>query len=274
MHIPDGMLDTKTFTTLWVGAGSGIGYASFWIRKHFDQKKIVLMAVLGALVFALQMLNFPIAGGTSGHFSGGALAGMLLGTWPAVIMMSAVLLIQAVFFGDGGITTLGANIVNMAIIAPLVGSVVFHLFNRRQSSPSRQIIGATLGAWLAVVSAALAVSLQLWAAGTAQFFAVLISMLFWHALIGVAEAVVTVSIIIYITRTRPDILADTQPIAQRSSAGPVMVLGVITGLAIGLSWLASSYPDGLEYVFNNNGGTLSGPAVGLFPGLLPGYLTP
>ena len=94
MHIPDGMLSNAVVTTTDVGAIGFIAYGTYWIKKYFDQKKIVLMAVLGALVFALQMLNFPVAGGTSGHFAGGALAGIILGPIPAMIVIAAVLLVH------------------------------------------------------------------------------------------------------------------------------------------------------------------------------------
>ncbi|MDR1422546.1 MAG: energy-coupling factor ABC transporter permease [Coriobacteriales bacterium] len=275
MHIPDGMLDTKTFTTLWVGAAGGLGYAGHWIRKHFDQSKIVLMAVLAALIFGLQMLNFPIAGGTSGHFGGGALAGLLLGTWPGVVVMAAVLLVQALFFGDGGITTLGANIVNMGIIGALVAPFVYQLFQRVSSSSLSKILGAALGAFLAVVLSSAVVAIELWASGSAQFFAALTAMVSWHTLIGIGEAIITGGIIAYIVKVRPQILDDGEQTTKRSFRSVCVVLGALALLATGLSFLASSFPDGLEFVYFDMGvGTAAIPETTIVPALMPDYVLP
>ena len=333
MHIPDGMLDIKTFTTLWAGGAGGIGYASWWIRKHLDGSKIVLMAVLAALIFGLQMLNFPIAAGTSGHFSGGAFAGILLGAWPACIVMSAVLVVQALFFGDGGITTLGANIVNMGIVAPLLGALVFELFQRIKDAYSLKIIGGFVAAFFAVIASAAMVALELWTSNHAQFFAALGAMVFWHAIIGVGEGVITAGLVAYIARVRPQMLGsrilnsgntndarqridaksvldcgdtddvlfgsdtrnaphggDTNSALPGSGAGDIsqeagmltqqselvydelpdtsqqvairsknslksicVVLGIIAVLAAGVSFLASTHPDGLEFVYFESG---------------------
>ncbi|MDR0888951.1 MAG: energy-coupling factor ABC transporter permease, partial [Coriobacteriales bacterium] len=185
MHIPDGMLDTKTWAVCWAGGAGVIGYASYWIRKRFDSAKIVLAAVLAALIFALQMLNFPVAAGTSGHFVGGAAAGILLGSWPATIVMSAVLVIQALVFGDGGITTLGANIINMGVISPFVGVAIYQLVQRISTSYGAKITGAAIGSFVAVVCSAAVCSIELWVSGNAQFFVTLSAMVFWHCLIGI-----------------------------------------------------------------------------------------
>jgi len=258
MHIPDGMLDVKTFTTLWAGGAGGIGYASWWIRKNLDGSRIVLMAVLAALIFGLQMLNFPIVAGTSGHFSGGALAGILLGAWPACIVMSAVLVVQAVFFGDGGITTLGANIVNMGIIAPFTGVLIYELFQRIRSGRISKIVGAFAGAFVAVVASSAVIAIELWASNNAQFFVVLGAMVFWHALIGIGEGIITAAMVAYVVKVRPQLLEkrigslndDTSIPQNKSSLRSVcVVLGVFAAIAAGLSFLASSYPDGLEFVY-------------------------
>jgi len=273
MHIPDGMLDTKTFSTLWGGAAASIGYASYWVRKNFNEKKIVLMAVLGALIFALQMLNFPVAGGTSGHFVGAALAGILLGSWPGVIVMTAVLLIQALFFGDGGITTLGANIINMAVIGVFIGPFIYHLITRFSSNLSLKIVGAAIGSWLSVVLSAAAVAIELWISGSAQFFVALSSMVFWYAIIGVGEAIITAGIVVYIAKVRPEIVEEGHQQMQKSWVSVSVVLSVITVIAVGLSFLASSYPDGLEFVYFNMGiGSTSVSPTSLLPAPLSNYL--
>ncbi|MCL1890742.1 MAG: PDGLE domain-containing protein [Coriobacteriia bacterium] len=254
MHIPDGMLDPKTFGTLWAGGAGSIGYASWWIRKNLDGSKIVLMAVLAALIFGLQMLNFPIAAGTSGHFAGGALAGILLGAWPACIVMSAVLLVQALFFGDGGITTLGANIVNLGIIAPFVGAFIYELFQRVRSGYASKIAGAFTGAFVAVVVSSAAVALELWASNNAQFFAALGAMTFWHTIIGVGEGIITAGLIAYVAKVRPQLLGDEGALhTKRSLKSICVVLGALALIAAGLSFLASTSPDGLEFVYFDSG---------------------
>ena len=249
MHIPDGMLDTKTFGTLWLGAAGSLAYGAYWTRRHFDSAKVVLMAVMAALIFALQMLNFPIAGGTSGHFAGGALAGITLGAWPGAIVMTGVLLVQAFFFGDGGITTLGANIINMGVIGCFVGALTYQLCQRISKKTAGKIIGAFLGAFLAVVCSAAVVALELWVSGNAQFGAALTAMVFWHALIGIGEGIITGGIIAYIAKVRPQILEEGAAGSQHSLKSVAGVLAVVAILAAGLSFLASTHPDGLEFVY-------------------------
>ncbi|MCL2807255.1 MAG: PDGLE domain-containing protein [Coriobacteriia bacterium] len=272
MHIPDGMLDTKTFGTLWAGAFAGIGYAGYWVRKNFDNSKIVLMAVMAALIFALQMLNFPIAGGTSGHFTGGALLGIMLGAWPGAIVMTGVLLIQALFFGDGGITTLAANIVNLSFIGCFTGALVYQVFVRISKSFVSKIAGASLGAFLAVVFSAAAVAIQLWASNTAEFTAAFTAMVFWHSIIGVGEAVITGGIIAYLLKVRPQILEDEPKERKGSMKSVVVVFAVAAVLAASLSFLASENPDGLEYTYHDMEiGTVEIAEEGLFPAPMPGY---
>ena len=275
MHIPDGMLDTKTFSTLCVGAAAGVGYAGYWVRKNFDSSKIVLMAVMAALIFALQMLNFPIAGGTSGHFTGGALVGIMLGAWPGAIVMTGVLLIQALFFGDGGITSLGANIMNLAIIGVFTGALVYQVFQRISKSLTGKIIGSFLGAFLAVVFSAAAVALQLWASGNAQFLAALSAMTFWHAIIGVGEGIITAGIIVYIAKVRPKILDEGAQSSKDSFKSVAVVFSVVALLAAGLSFLASTHPDGLEFVYFEEGvGTAELAEETLIASPMPDYALP
>jgi len=269
------MLDTKTFSTLWVGAGAGIAYAAYWIRKNFDSSKVVLMAVMAALIFALQMLNFPIAGGTSGHFAGGALAGIMLGAWPGAIVMTGVLVIQALFFGDGGITTLGANIVNLGIIGCFAGALIYQLFQRISRSYISKITGAFVGALIAVVSSSVFVALELWISGSAQFTAALTAMVFWHTIIGIGEGVITGGIIAYVAKVRPQILEEGVQNSKGSLKSVVVVFSILALLAAGLSFLASAYPDGLEYVYFEMGiGTAPVAEETLIPALMPSYLLP
>ncbi|NTU89246.1 MAG: cobalamin biosynthesis protein CbiM [Actinobacteria bacterium] len=263
MHIPDGMLSTGTWVTCWFGAGGVFAYACSWVRTHLDRSKIVVMAVLAAMVFALQMLNFPVAGGTSGHFGGGVLAALVLGPLPASLVMSAVLVVQAVFFGDGGITTLGANILNMGVIAPFVGWAINRLLCKIHDSKKTRIVWAAVAAWFGVFVPACAVAVELWASGSANFLTALYAMGFWHAIIGIGEAVITAGVITFILNAKPDLLDDVVQ-SKGSNRGVTIVLGIITLLAAGLSFLASSAPDGLEFVYFEELGFAQDSVVGTF----------
>lgn len=271
MHIPDGMLDTKTVLAGWAAAAPTVAVAVGRVRRRMSDGRLVLMSVIAALIFALQMLNFPLAGGTSGHFAGGALAAVLLGPWPAVLVISAVLAVQAFFFADGGVTSLGANIVNMAIVAPLVGWWVYSLAVRVSDTRAGRVAGSFVAAWSACVAAALGAGLMVWASGAAPFAPVMGAMGFWHALIGIGEGLVTAGLVAYVYAVRPELMkADAEVMRPR---GLAVSLGVVALIAAGLSLLASTAPDGLESV----AGKLSflaeaGPVWKLSP--MAGYLVP
>ena len=235
-----------SFTTL--------AYAVSWVRRHLDERKVVLMAVLGALIFALQMLNFPIQAGTSGHFAGGALAGILLGPWPAVLVMTTVLGVQAFLFADGGIIALGANILNLGILAPLVGYGVHRLAVALAATRGGHLVGAFLGAWLSILLAALAVAGELGLSGTAHPQLAALAMGGTHALIGIGEGLVTAALIAYLLQVRPDLVDAADQTAQRSSLrGVTLTLAGIALIAAAFSFLASSAPDGLEWVYFEQG---------------------
>ena len=268
MHIPDGMLDTRTWVACWAGGAGAAGYASSWVRRNTEPSRLVLMAVLAALVFALQMLNFPVAAGTSGHFGGGVLAALLLGPWPACLVMTAVLVVQAVFFGDGGLTALGANLLNMALVAPFVGWTLFRLADRW---PGLRIPGAFAAAWAGAVASSLLVGVQLWASGRADLGPVTAALGGWHALIGVGEGLITAGLVAWLARVRPALL-DPRP----SEPSPTLVagLGALAVLAAALSFLASGHPDGLEYVYHDLGLGASFPAWSALESPFPDYRVP
>lgn len=274
MHIPDGMLQAPTWVPAWLGSAGVLAYAMRKVRKRMSDGTIVMMAVMAALIFALQMLNFPVAGGTSGHFAGGAAAAIVLGLWPAMLVMAAVVTVQAVFFADGGITALGANMLTMAIIGPLVGHAVYRLVNRLRYTRTVKVTGAFAAAWTACVAAALAAGTLLWLSGRAPLGPVLGAMGFWHALIGIGEGAITAGLVNYLLAVRPDLLArdaripaDARPV-RRTALG----LGAIALVAVGVSFIASANPDGLEYVYQRLGPAL--PAAPVFGGAMPGYVMP
>lgn len=207
MHIPDGFLDAKTFIPLNAGAAAYVGLAASRVRKTFHEKSVPLMAVLAAFIFAAQMLNFPVAGGTSGHFCGAALAAILLGPWAAGLILTVVLVIQALAFGDGGLLALGANVFNMGIVAPWVAWGIYRGVRALLKGEAGRWLGTVAGAWGAIVAAATACALELAFSGTVPANVVIPAMAGVHALIGVGEAAITVGALAAVRAARPDVFA-------------------------------------------------------------------
>ncbi|MCL2491256.1 MAG: energy-coupling factor ABC transporter permease [Coriobacteriia bacterium] len=249
MHIPDGMLSPAVSIVTNIGSFAIVAYAISWVKRFFDQRHVVLMAVLGALIFAFQMLNFPVGPGTSGHFMGSALAGIMLGPWPATILMTAVLAIQAFMLHDGGIVALGANVLNIAIIGPFVGYAVYRAVLRVRSSRTMTYVAGFLAGWAATVMPAIAAALELWLSGRANLTLVISAMGFWHAVIGIAEGVITALFLGYLLAVRPDLIDGSQPAQEKTMRTVLLTLGVIALIIAGLSFFASVRPDGLEFVW-------------------------
>jgi cobalt/nickel transport system permease protein len=208
MHIPDGFLSPEVAGVTAVATVAAVGYGLKTAGDTLDDRRVPLLGVTGAFIFAAQMLNFPVVGGTSGHVLGAALAAILLGPWLACLTMAVVLSLQAFVFADGGITALGANVLNMGVIgALLVGGLM--LAGRRALPKSRTVLLAItgVGAWLAVMAGATATSVELALSGTVPFSTVLPAMLGVHALIAIGEAVVTVAAVAAVLAARPDLIA-------------------------------------------------------------------
>jgi cobalt/nickel transport system permease protein len=173
-------------------------------NSELDERRVPLLGVTAAFIFAAQMLNFPVAGGTSGHFLGAALAAILLGPWLACLVMAVVLGVQAFVFADGGITALGANILNMGVIgALLVGGLITAA---KAVAPKAILAISAAGAWLAVMAGATATACELALSGTVPLGTVLPAMLGTHALVGAGEAVITVAAVSAVLSTRPDLV--------------------------------------------------------------------
>jgi cobalt/nickel transport system permease protein len=273
VHIPDGMLEARTWIPAWLGSAGVIGYAVREVRRRLSDGTIVMMAVMAALIFALQMLNFPVAGGTSGHFAGGAAAAIVLGLWPAMLVMAAVLVVQALFFADGGVTALGANMLTMAIVGPLVGRAVHRAVLRIADTRRTQLTGAFAAAWTACVASAVVAALMLWLSGRAPLGPVIGAMGLWHAVIGVGEGLVTAGLVGYLLAVRPDLLADPSrrtdvKVARRTAWG----FGLLALIAAAISFIASSNPDGLEYVYEHLGSAFE--EIPLVGSPMPDYLVP
>ncbi len=209
MHIPDGYLDPTLCLVFAIISLAFIIPGLIQAKKYLGTRAIPLFAVLTAGVFAFQMLNFPIVGGTSGHLVGATLISVFLGPFGALISMSIILLIQAFVFADGGVTALGANIFNMGVIGGFVGYYVYLGIRKLVRKGNWGIrIGAAVGSYLAIVLAALACGLEIGWSYTFPYGVqyTVPAMVGWHLIIGVGEAIITVVVIEYVLRVRPDLL--------------------------------------------------------------------
>jgi cobalt/nickel transport system permease protein len=270
MHIPDGFLDAGTLVATAGVAAVGVGIALRQVRRGLPPRRVPLIGLTAAFVFAAQMLNFPVAAGTSGHLIGATLAVVLLGPAAAVVAMTAVLLLQSLMFADGGITALGANVVNLAVIAPLVAYGVYRAL-RIAAGEGLQgaLLAAGFAAWCSTVAASLACAVQLAASGVVAWGTGLAAMGAVHMVIGIGEAVITMLIIAVVARARPELLTAAAPSAtgtQRSLAWGAMLC---MGLMVLLAPFASSAPDGLEHVAERFG--FAGLAAAARPAPLTDY---
>lgn len=215
MHVPDGFLDAPTSLATGAVAVAGVALALRGARKELDERTAPLAGLVAAFVFATQMINFPVGAGTSGHLLGGALAAALVGPWTGVLVMSVVLLVQALLFADGGLTALGTNITLMGIVGVGVGWAVIVLVRALlPRHPASVVPAAALGAALSVPAAA-AVFTGLFAIGgvaDVSLGAVLAAMLGWHTVIGIGEAVITALVISSVVATRPDLVHAARPL--------------------------------------------------------------
>jgi cobalt/nickel transport system permease protein len=267
MHIPDGFLSAVISVILWIVTIAGLAIALIQSRKQLGDRMVPMMGVLGAFIFAAQALNFPVAGGTSGHLIGATLAAIVLGPWPAVLVMTSVVSVQALLFQDGGLVVLGANLLNMAILAPLVGGTLYRLIiDRLGDSLARKLTAAFIAAWTSVVLAAIATALELAASGTVSAALVLPVMTWIHMAIGLGEGLITVGAAAFLDRVRPDLLQSKSP--RGAAVGTAVISSglLIAIIAALFSPIASGDPDGLERVAEQLGflDTARDPAVKAF----------
>jgi cobalt/nickel transport system permease protein len=211
MHIPDGFVDAPISLAGYLVAGVFLALALRRTNASMGEKAAPLMGVIAAFIFAAQMINFPVAGGTSGHLLGGCLAAILLGPWAAMIAMAAVVCVQALVFQDGGLAAMGANVFNMGIITAILGYYLYILGTKiTGGKPGGRIGSAFVAAWVSVMVAATFTSVELAISGTSALDVALPAMLGVHALIGIGEGLITAAAVAFVESTRPDLLEGYQ----------------------------------------------------------------
>jgi cobalt/nickel transport system permease protein len=256
MHMADALLSPAVGATLWAGTIGTIGHASRKLRESLDDRKIPLMGVVGAFIFASQMINFTIPGtGSSGHLGGGMILAILLGPHAAFLVMASVLTVQASFFADGGLLALGCNIWNLGIYPCYVAYPLIYRPLAGDGRSARRILFASLASAVAALQmGAFSVVLETLLSGKVElpFTAFLLLMQPIHLAIGVVEGFVTAGVIQFVRSVRPEILETSGTsgllpagTSLRNFLAGFLALAVVTGGA--LSWFSSTYPDGLEW---------------------------
>lgn len=243
----DALLSPAVGGTFWVGTIGAIAYTAKRLREKFDDRLIPLMGVLGAFIFACQMINFTIPGtGSSGHIGGGMLLAILLGPYATLLVIASVLTIQALFFADGGLLALGSNIWNLGIYPCFIGYPIYRAIVKDGKTPKRIIIASVLSVVVALELGAFSVVLQTKLSNITElpFGTFLILMLPIHLTIGIVEGFITAGIVNYVRTLRPDIIPSPSG-SVRKVVTVFAILAILTGGA--LSWFASTYPDGLEW---------------------------
>jgi cobalt/nickel transport system permease protein len=255
MHMANELLSVPVAGGTLAIAAAGLGIVCKKARKIITSDRFALMGIMGAFVFAAQMVNFqlPAMPGTSGHMVGAVLLAILLGPDAGAIVISSVVIIQCLIFQDGGLLALGCNLINMALVPSYLGYLLYRTFTAGKSSSIRIYISAMLACILAVEAGAILVPVE---AGVSRVLAVpfstfLITMLGVHFLVGFVEGLITVAVLSYIQQVRPDIVADALPGRVRLSKKAVLVTLVVFTVitATGLSLLACGLPDGLEWSY-------------------------
>jgi cobalt/nickel transport system permease protein len=258
LHIPDGFLSVPVSIAWWVLTVAMIGL-SLRNTTDLNERQVPLMGVMAAFIFAGQMLNFPVPGGTSGHLLGGALAALLLGPWAGALVLACVVGLQALLFQDGGLVVMGANIFNMGILTAFVGWAVGIALLRAIGNRPWALVGASfVAAWVSIMAAAALTALQLALSGVDAAI-VFPPMLIVHAVIGIGEGLITATALAFIVTTRPDLVAAlpdrvTAKANKSGMVGAVIGVGLVAALGAALlSPLASGAPDGLERVAEDTG---------------------
>lgn len=264
MHMADALVSPAVGGLMLAASAGAVAYSAYKCKDELDEKKIPLMGVMGAVIFAGQMINFTIPGtGSSGHIGGGILLAALLGPFPAFLTITAVLLIQALFFADGGLLALGANIWNMGFYACLlIYPLVFKPIVKKGLNPTRITVASIVSVVLALSLGAFSVVLETLASGITELpFVTFVGLMIpIHLAIGLVEGIVTGGILVFVYKMRPELLESSfqktklpKDISIKKVLGMLLVFAVVVGG--GVSLFASANPDGLEWAMQNVTGT-------------------
>ena len=255
MHMADALLSPAVGGTLWAASSGTIAYCSAKVRKELDDRKVPLMGVLGAFLFAAQMINFSIPGtGSSGHLGGGLLLTILLGPHAAFLTIASVLVVQALFFADGGLLALGCNIFNLGFFPAFVAyPFIYRRIAGERPEPARITVAAIVATVAGLQMGAFAVVLETVASGiTSLPFPTFVAMMQpIHLAIGIVEGFATAAVVSFVYKARPEILqgaVEARPVAEHSMRNVLLAFlaaAVLTGGVV--SWFASGDPDGLEW---------------------------
>lgn len=255
MHMADALISPAVGATMWAATAGAAAYSVKKIQLEMDQKKVPLMGVMGAFIFTAQMINFSIPGtGSSGHLGGGLLLAVLLGPYAGFLTMASILAIQALFFADGGLLALGANIFNLGFFTCFVAyPFIYRKIIGRGGGPRRITIASVVAAVVGLQMGAFSVVLETLASGrTGLPLGAFVSLMQpIHLAIGVVEGLVTAAVIGFVWKARPELM---ERASMNRALGDLSIKKVLLGLAAGavltgagLSWFASSHPDGLEW---------------------------
>lgn len=260
MHMADALLSPAVGGALWAASGAALTYSARRVNDRDDDRTIPLMGVLGAFVFAAQMINFSIPGtGSSGHLGGGLLLSILLGPHAALIAIASVLTVQALFFADGGLLALGANVFNLGVIpCYLAYPLVYRSIAGTGGSEARTVAASIAAAVVGLQCGALGVVLQTVGSGVTslQFTTFALLMQPIHLAIGLVEGLATAAILLFIRRARPDLLTRPAGVGSTAVLRPFIIAFAATAAVTAgvLSWFASTQPDGLEWSIERAGG--------------------
>jgi cobalt/nickel transport system permease protein len=272
MHMANELLTPGVAAGFGAASAAGIAYSSWRVRRELDDSKVPLMGVMGAFVFAAQMVNFQILPGSSGHLGGGVLLAILLGPSAATLVMAAILIVQCLVFNDGGLLALGANIFNMGIVPCYLGYGIYRLLTGRASGKKalargRLYFACFTATFLGMLAGAAMVPVQVAVSGVSavpfpKFFAVMLGV---HLIIAAVEGVVTFAVIAFLQKMRPALVLGDSGLSGRMSPRAVAATMGVVALVVGgfFSLVASGLPDGLEYVLGNQPPTAeTQPALG------------
>lgn len=276
MHIPDGFLDLKTAVATGILSTAAVGVSLRRLNGSLPRKKVPLMGLAGAFVFAAQMVNFPVAGGTSGHLMGGVLAAVLLGPAAGVVVITAVLIVQCLLFADGGIVALGANVFNMGVIGSAGGYAIYRGVRLVFRNERGRYLAVVLAAWGSTVLAAVCCAGELAWSGTVPWTSAFPAMTNVHMLIAIGEAIISSLAYSAIAAARPDIVAENTRSAPVHEGRDLLLYGALItiGAVLFISPFASRWPDGLEAVAAKLGFESAAIARPLVSSPLDGYTIP